>query len=126
MLIAAIVLITGALILYTSGVWAERRSGTLRWAHVGLFAAGLTFDATGTAVMSRIAASAQVAPNLLNQIMAVTGLIALLLMAGHLVWALVVMWRDRPNERLVFHVLSVAVWGIWLVPYSTGIIGSAL
>ncbi|MFC5370172.1 HsmA family protein [Arcanobacterium bovis] len=117
-------LITGALVLYTSGVFAEQRAGSLQWFHVGLFAGGLTLDMTGTFIMCRIAAATQATPNLLNQIMAITGLIALLLMAGHLIWAFIVMIRDRPNERLVFHRLSVIVWAIWLVPYFTGMIGS--
>ncbi len=126
MLILAIVLITSALVFYTAGVWAERRSGSLTWGHVALFAAGLTFDATGTTVMSRIAAAGTSSTGLLSQIMVVTGALALVLMAGHLAWALIVMWRDRPSERLVFHKLSLAVWGIWLLPYVTGMLSSAI
>ena len=57
MLTASIVLITSALIAYTTGVWAEHRSGTLRWWHVVAFGAGLTCDASGTAMMAVTAAS---------------------------------------------------------------------
>lgn len=130
MLIAAIVLITGALGLYTAGVWSEHRAGTLGWTHVVLFALGFALDSAGTVAMSVIArgsdAAASGASGLLTQVMAVTGAIALALMAAHLAWALVVLWRDRPTERLLFHRLSLAVWGVWLLPYVTGMAGSML
>lgn len=130
MLTTAITLITGALALYTAGVWAERRKGTITWTHAGLFAAGLFFDTSGTWVMSRIAAGggpeATGAAGILTQVMAITGLAAIVLMAVHLVWAVVVLWRDRPAERLVFHRFSIAVWGVWLLPYFTGMASAML
>lgn len=131
MLVSAIVLITSALFLYTAGVWSERRAGRLRWGQVALFGAGLVFDATGTALMSLISAGsgstrpAGVAGDL-NAVMAVTGTVALALMAVHVAWAVAVLIRNRETERLAFHRLSVAVWGLWLLPYITGALGSAL
>lgn len=81
MLTAAIVGITAALVTYSVGVWAERRDGRLRWAHVGLFGAGLAFDATGTALMSLLAGGADAGRPAgvavgLNGVMAVTGAVA--------------------------------------------------
>lgn len=124
MLALAIVLISLALAFYTLGVWAERRSGELRWLHVGAFAAGLAADISGTTVMSMIADSGRptgVEQNPgLTQIMAVTGLLALVLMALHLAWAIITMIRNRVDEKRVFHRFSIIVWAIWLVPYVTG------
>lgn len=129
MLVMAIVLITAALVLYSSGVWWERRVGTLRWSHVGLFGAGLALDASGTALMTLIARADAGRPaglsGALNTIMAVTGAAALALMALHLAWAVAVLLRNRENERLAFHRFSLAVWGLWLLPYVTGALGSA-
>ncbi len=128
MLSSAIVLITLALVFYTVGVWAERRHGTLTWLHAVFFALGLTFDVAGTTIMSRIAAAGGLdttgTAGMLNQIMAVTGAAALLIMAVHLVWAVVVLVRDRENERDAFHKFFVGVWAFWLIPYFTGMIGS--
>ncbi len=56
--------------------------------------------------------------------MAITGTIAILLMAVHLVWAIVVLVRNRPHERQSFHKFSVVVWAIWLIPYLAGAIGA--
>lgn len=47
-------------------------------------------------------------------------------MAIHFVWALVVLIRDREAELLTFHRFSLSVWGLWLIPYVTGALGSAL
>lgn len=130
MLVIAIVLITAALVLYSSGVWWERRAGTLRWGHVGLFGAGLVFDASGTALMTLIAGSRASRTagvgGALNTVMAFTGAAALVLMAVHLTWAVFVLLRDRQSERAAFHRFSLAVWALWLVPYVTGAFGSAV
>lgn len=130
-LITAIVLITAALIFYSTGVWSERRAGRLRWGHVGLFAAGLAFDAAGTTLMAMIAAGSDRsrtggAAGVLNGVMAFTGAAALALMAVHLVWAVVVLVRNRESERLAFHRFSLGVWGLWLLPYVAGALGSAV
>jgi uncharacterized repeat protein (TIGR03987 family) len=47
----------------------------------------------------------------------VTGVVAIVLMLIHAVWATVVLIRK--DERLIysFHRFSVVVWLIWLVPY---------
>lgn len=78
MLLTAIVLITAALVFYSTGVWSERRAGRLRWGHVGLFGAGLAFDAAGTTLMAMIAADSDRsrtggAAGVLNSVMAFTG-----------------------------------------------------
>ncbi|MBO3142221.1 HsmA family protein [Dermatophilus congolensis] len=125
LLVPAIVLITGALIAYTIGVWAERRAGVLRPWHAAMFALGLTFDASGTFLMGRIAASGATlattgAASVLTQLMQVTGAAALVLMAIHLLWAVVVLIRRDHKAQVTFHRFSVGVWALWLVPYFTG------
>lgn len=128
MLIVAIALISAALVLYTAGVWAEHRAGSLQRGHAVLFGLGLAADASGTWVMSALAAASDpVAGGLagtLNAVMASTGALALGLMALHLTWALVVLLRNRAGEKGAFHRLSVGVWALWLVPYVTGMAAS--
>lgn len=129
MLLPAIILITLALVFYTIGVWAERAQKVLKAWHAVFFGLGLAADASGTYLMSLIAnesRAAGVEQGILTQIMAVTGVIALVLMAVHLLWAVVVLVRDREAEKHRFHRFSVVVWAIWLVPYLTGAIGSSL
>lgn len=130
MLSLSIALITAALVLYTAGVWTEHRAGRLTWRHLALFASGLAFDASGTFAMSRLAASGAFAARgtsgVLTSMMAVTGAVALVLMALHLTWGAVVLIRNRPNELATFHRLSVGVWMIWLLPYVTGALGAAI
>jgi uncharacterized repeat protein (TIGR03987 family) len=48
---------------------------------------------------------------------AVTGLIAILLMFIHAIWATVVLLKKDEKWIKNFHKFSVAVWLIWLVPY---------
>lgn len=123
MLVPAIVIITAALVFYSVGVWAERIQRTLKWWHAGMFALGLACDATGTFLMTRIAADQQAAgieQSAAGALMAWTGTLAIALMAVHLVWAVVVLVRGRESEKRVFHRFSLVVWAIWLVPYVAG------
>ncbi|MEO8222804.1 MAG: HsmA family protein [Specibacter sp.] len=130
MLLPAIILITSALVFYSIGVWSEHIQRVLKWWHAGFFALGLLCDATGTFLMSRIAASGEVEASgvgaALNAIMAVTGAAALLLMVIHLVWAIIVLVRNSEAQKKRFHRFSLLVWGIWLIPYLTGAIGANL
>jgi uncharacterized repeat protein (TIGR03987 family) len=123
MLVPAIVIITLTLVLYTIGVWGERIQGILKWWHVVFFGLGLAADATGTFLMTQIAGNRRdegVAAGGLSTLMAVSGTIAILLMAVHLIWAVVVLLRNRDDEKLVFHRFSVGVWALWLIPYIAG------
>lgn len=125
MLPLAIIVITFALIFYSVGVWSERIQKTLKWWHAGAFALGLICDATGTYLMSRISDDdASSGTSAFNQVMIVTGAIAIILMAIHLVWAIIVLVRDSPEEKAKFHKFSLVVWSIWLIPYFTGAIGA--
>lgn len=126
MLPIAIVLITAALVAYTVGVWAEHRQGTLKPWHVVAFGVGLACDASGTYLMSLLADQNTAPRGVLTQVMMVTGALALILMLAHLVWALVVLVRNRESERRQFHRLSVGVWAFWLIPYFTGMAGSMI
>ncbi|HSN36689.1 MAG TPA: HsmA family protein [Arthrobacter sp.] len=130
MLLPAIILITSALVFYSIGVWSEHLQRVLKWWHAGFFALGLICDASGTYLMTQLAASGEVRPDGigggLNAVMAVTGAAALLLMVIHLGWAVIVLLRNRDVEKKRFHKFSLLVWAIWLVPYCTGAIGTSL
>lgn len=56
--------------------------------------------------------------------MAVSGTIALAVMAVHLAWAVVILIRNREHEKLVFHRFSVGVWALWLIPYIAGAVAA--
>lgn len=123
MFVAAILTINLALVLYSTGVWAERVQRVLKRWHVVCFGLGLASDATGTYLMTRIAAtnlSNGVPSGGLVVLMGWTGTLAILLMAVHFAWAVVVLLRNRPRELASFHRFSVVVWVIWLVPYFAG------
>lgn len=55
MLTAAIVLITAALVFYSTGIWAERIQRQLKWWHAAFFALGFACGLSGTIVMTQIA-----------------------------------------------------------------------
>ena len=123
MLAPAIVIITLALVFYSIGIWAERSQGILKPWHAVFFGLGLAADATGTFLMTQIAASRRtegIQASGLSSVMAVSGTIAIVLMAIHLLWAIVVLIRNREHEKQTFHRFSIAVWVLWLIPYIIG------
>jgi uncharacterized repeat protein (TIGR03987 family) len=122
-IVYAVVLITAALVFYSVGVWGERLQRVLRWWHVGFFVTGLSCDLAGTVTMSRITGFRSANPALIA-VMEASGAVALVLMAVHLVWAVVVLARGSFRARHTFHRFSLLVWCIWLIPYLTGAIGA--
>ena len=82
-LMAAIVIISMALIFYSVGVWSERIQGGLRGWHVVAFGLGLVCDFVGTAFMAELVRLTGQD----NQLHAVLGSIAIFLLSmlfGHL------------------------------------------
>lgn len=116
-LMTAIISITLALVLYTVGVWGEKLQKLLKPGHVILFWAGFIFDTIGTTCMSLINTDGAV-----NQFHAVTGIVAILLMFFHAVWATIVLIKKDERKILHFHKFSFVVWIIWLIPFVSGMI----
>ena len=53
--------------------------------------------------------------------LAFTGLLAIILMLFHALWATFVTVRGSEQSRRGFHKLSICVWLIWLIPYCAGL-----
>jgi uncharacterized repeat protein (TIGR03987 family) len=107
----ATIIITLALVFYSIGVWSERFAGELKRWHLAFFWLGLVCDTWGTGMMMEMAGG------LTFDLHGLTGLIAILLMLVHAVWATVVLIRRDERWIRNFHRFSVFVWVIWLVPY---------
>ncbi len=117
LLMKAVVAITLALIFYTIGVWSERREKLLKPWHLVFFWLGLVMDVIGTRIMSLLSDQNQ---NAVMTLHGITGLIAIILMMLHAVWATVVIVRKSEQARHTFHRFSIIVWSIWLVPFILG------
>jgi uncharacterized repeat protein (TIGR03987 family) len=113
----AVIGITLALILYTIGVWSEHRAKVLKPAHLVFFWLGLCADSFGTFMMSRIADGSGGG---LMSAHGITGVIAIILMMIHAVWATAVLVRKDEKAMHTFHRFSVFVWVIWLIPFILG------
>ncbi len=109
----ATVVITLALIFYSVGVWAERLAGRLKPWHLAFFWLGLVCDTWGTGLMLDMAGG------LTYDVHGLTGLLAILLMLVHAVWASIVLAKRDERSITSFHKFSVVVWLVWLVPYSS-------
>jgi uncharacterized repeat protein (TIGR03987 family) len=105
------VVINLALVFYSIGVWSERFSGRLKTWHLVFFWLGIICDTWGTGLMFERAGG------LTYDMHGLTGLLAIVLMFIHAVWATVVLIRKDEKLILSFHRFSVAVWLIWLIPY---------
>jgi len=105
------IIITLALVFYSIGVWGERISGSLKIWHLVFFWLGFICDTLGTGMMFEMAGG------MTFDVHGLTGLLAIVLMLVHAIWATIVLIRK--DERWInnFHKFSVVVWLIWLVPY---------
>ncbi|MCK4988909.1 MAG: TIGR03987 family protein [Bacteroidales bacterium] len=110
------VLITLALVFYSTGIWAERIARILKPWHVVTFWIGFSFDVAGTLAMHKMAEGKF---DILDP-HTFTGQIALWLMLGHAIWATVVIRKHMESMLTKFHRFSIVVWLIWLIPYFGG------
>ncbi len=105
------IVINLALIFYSIGVWSERFSGKLKAWHTAFFWFGIICDTWGTGLMF------ETAGGLTFDIHGLSGVLAIVLMFIHAIWATVVLVRKDEKMIANFHKFSVAVWFIWLIPY---------
>lgn len=116
-LISAIAVISSALVFYTIGVWGERlQKGLHKW-HLIFFSLGLLCDTVGTSLMEHIAKLTHAH----NEIHTVTGLMAIILMFVHAVWAFYTYYKGSAQAKKHFSRFSILVWCIWLIPYFIGV-----
>ena len=108
---SASIIMAAALVFYSIGVWSERISGQLKPWHLVFFVLGLTCDTWGTGMMFEMVGG------MTFDIHGITGVIAIVLMLIHALWAFVVLKRKDEKAIHNFHKFSVAVWVIWLIPY---------
>ena len=105
------VIITLALVFYSIGVWSERIAGLLKPWHLVFFVLGLICDTWGTGLMMEMAGG------LTFDLHGISGLLAIILMFIHALWAAIVLIRKEDKALHNFHKFSLLVWFIWLIPY---------
>jgi len=107
----ASIIITIALVSYSIGVWSERIQGRLKPWHLAFFVLGLICDTWGTGLMFEYVGG------MAFDLHGISGLLAIILMFIHAVWAAVVLAKKDEKAITNFHKFSVLVWVIWLIPY---------
>lgn len=105
------IIISLALLFYSIGVWSERIQGRLKVWHTVFFWMGLVFDTWGTGLMLEFAGG------LTFDIHGISGLLAIILMLVHAIWATIVLVKKDEKMIVSFHKFSVFVWLVWLIPY---------
>ncbi len=117
MLVYAIISICLALAFYSIGVWSEKIQGTLKKWHLYVFWIGLIFDTIGTTIMSEKSEE-----GFQFNFHGITGLLAIILVLLHALWATVVLVKNNESMKMRFHRFSIIVWLIWLIPFVSGAI----
>jgi uncharacterized repeat protein (TIGR03987 family) len=107
----AFLLINLALLFYSIGVWSERFQRQLKVWHLFMFFLGVICDSWGTGIMFDMAGG------MTFDVHGISGLLAIVLMLVHAVWASWVLWSKNASLMTKFHRFSLLVWGIWLIPY---------
>ena len=90
---SASIIMAAALVFYSIGVWSERISGQLKPWHLVFFVLGLICDTWGTGMMFEMVGG------MTFDIHGITGVIAIVLMLIHAVWAFVVL--RKKDEKAI-------------------------
>lgn len=112
-LISSLIVLTAALVFYSIGVWSEHVRGKLRFWDLIFMLVALLCDAVGAGLMKNAAQQTQH----LNETHTIVGVLAILLILGHTIWAMWVMVSRLPSARLLYNRVSIFIWCLWLVPY---------
>ncbi len=107
----AVIVINLALLFYSIGVWSERLQGRLKVWHTIFFWLGLVCDTWGTGLMFKFVGGMS------YDIHGYSGLLAIILMLVHAIWATIVLLKKDEKMIVSFHKFSIFVWLIWLIPY---------
>lgn len=113
----SVLFINLALLFYTIGVWTEKKQGELKRWHLAVFWVGLVFDTLGTTIMGKLAGQ-----GFGLNFHSITGILAIVLMLSHALWATVVLIKNDEKAKANFHKFSIFVWFIWLFPFVSGAI----
>lgn len=108
-----VIVINLALLFYSIGVWSERFTGRLKVWHTIFFWLGIICDTWGTSLMFKYVGG------LTFDIHGISGLLAIILMFIHAIWATIVLVKKDEKMIANFHKFSLTVWFIWLIPYSS-------
>ena len=108
---AAVIIINLALLFYSIGVWSERIQGRLKVWHTVFFWFGLVCDTWGTGMMFEYVGGMS------YDVHGFSGVLAIVLMFIHAVWATFVLVKNDERMIVSFHKFSIIVWFIWLIPY---------
>jgi len=100
-----------ALLFYTIGVWGEKITGRLKIWNLIFFILGLICDTWGTGIMIDYVGGMSF------DLHGISGVLAIVLMFIHAIWALIVLIKKDENFIIKFHKFSIIVWSVWLVPY---------
>lgn len=113
----SVLFINLALVFYTIGVFGEKKQGELKTWHLVSFWIGLLFDTLGTTAMTKLAQG-----GFGLNFHGLTGLVAIILMLFHALWATFVLIKNHKEQKAKFHRFSIFVWVIWLLPFLSGAI----
>lgn len=108
----AMILITAAFVLYTTAIWAEKIKHQLRHWMLLVFISGFMCDLVGTSLMALHMKSIS--------IHSICGILALLIMLIHLLWAVDALARGGRCQAL-FTKYSIYAWLVWLIAFVSGV-----
>lgn len=115
LILLSVVLITLALILYTTAVWLNWRSKRLTAAYIAIFWVAVMADAAATRMMG--ARVEQIRWDLHT----ISGYLALALMAGLTLWGTAALLTKRDEWQKRFHSFAMPIWIVWVISYATGV-----
>ncbi|GMW07065.1 MAG: HsmA family protein [Gammaproteobacteria bacterium] len=116
LILLSVVLITLALILYTTGVWLSWRTKMLVPAHILIFWCAVAADALATKFMGARVETIR------WDLHTISGYAALGLMALLTVYGTLALIRRRKEWLAGFHKLALPIWIIWVGSYITGVV----
>ena len=115
LILLSVVLITLALVLYSTAVWLNWRSRRLTAGVLVIFWIAVACDALATRFMGARVETIR------WDLHTISGYLALALMGMLAAWGTLVLLARRDEWLASFHRIALPVWTLWVVSYLTGV-----
>jgi uncharacterized repeat protein (TIGR03987 family) len=115
LILMSVVLITLALVLYSTAVWLNWRNRRLTAGYLVIFWCAVASDALATKLMGARVETIR------WDLHTISGYLALALMAALTLWGTIALIRRRDDWLAAFHKFALPIWIIWVGSYVTGV-----
>ncbi len=122
--LASIIFMSLALLLYSAGVFLERKDKEVWPRHAVLYGIALAFDIISVTIITVYAGlkTGDPIPTVItSNVNIIEELVGVVLLSVNVIWAIAVLREGTDKQLEIYHKFSLIIWVLWLAMYFLGL-----